>query len=68
MDSADWSRLPNEVLELVAPLLNEHLPVARLACKYRASELPRGTLRLRVTGAGPPDWGTRLFTGLKRMC
>ena len=68
MDSADWSRLPSEVLELVAPLLEEHLPVARFACKYWASELPRGTLRLRVTGAGPPDWGTRLFTGLRRLC
>lgn len=68
MDSADWARLPSEVLELVSPLLKEHLPVARLACKYWASELPRGTtLCLRVDGAGPPDWGTRLFTGLEHL-
>lgn len=68
MDSADWSRLPSEVLELIAPLLQEHLPVARLTCRVWASELPRGTFRLRVRGAGPADWGTRLFSGLRELC
>ena len=67
MDSGNWARLPSEVLELIAPLLHEHLPVARFACKYWASELPHGTVHIRVTGAGPPNWGTRLFSGVREL-
>jgi hypothetical protein len=64
---SDWSRLPGDILALVAPLLGSDAAAARLACKPWFGGLTPPVDHLTVGRGYPPRWTSPLLTEARSL-